>query len=76
MVVLSIQIFLLPTGMNNLVTSSLMNNIVETSVNNIVGPTNLLTHDNIVVQALFMCVHVELFKCNLHVNDLNLADYF
>ena len=39
--------------MNNLVTSSLLNNIVEAMLNNIVGPTMLLTHDNNVVQALF-----------------------
>ena len=42
-----------PTAMNNLVTSSLPNNIVETILNNIIGPTMLLTHDNNVVQALF-----------------------
>ena len=35
-----------PTAMNNLVTSSLLSNIVETMLNNIVGPTMLLTHDN------------------------------
>ena len=38
--------------MNNLVASSLLNNIVETMLNNIVGPTMLLAHDNNVIQVL------------------------
>ena len=40
------------TCMNNLVASSLLNNIVETRMNNIDGPTMLLMHDtdNNVVQ--------------------------
>ena len=38
MVVLSIQIPLSPTAMNNLVALSLLNNIVETKANNIVCP--------------------------------------
>ena len=37
-----------------LVALSLINNAVETMLHNIVGPTMLLTHDNKVVQALFM----------------------
>ena len=41
MVVVSIQ-----QPLNNLVTSSLLNNIVETKLNNIVGQKMLLTHDN------------------------------
>ena len=51
MLVLSIQIFPFPTTMNNLVASSLLNNIVETMLNNIVGATMLLTSDNNVVHA-------------------------
>ena len=31
----------------------MLNNIVETMLNNIVGPTMLLAHDNNVIQALF-----------------------
>ena len=43
---------LFPTAMNNLVTSSLVNEIVETILNNIVDSTMLLMHGNN-VQALF-----------------------
>ena len=35
------------------ITSPLLNNIIETRMNDIAGPTMLLTHDNNVVQALF-----------------------
>ena len=52
MVVLLIQIFLFPTSTKSLVALSLLNNIVETILRNILGPTMLLTHDNNVVQAL------------------------
>ena len=38
--------------MNDHVASSLLNNILETMMNNIVGPTMLLMHDNNIVQAL------------------------
>ena len=41
MVVVSIQ-----QPLNNLVTSSLLNSIVETKLNNIVGQKMLLAHDN------------------------------
>ena len=53
MVVLSILIFPASKTMNNPVASSLLNNIVETMLKNIVGPTMSLTHDTNVVQTLF-----------------------
>ena len=49
--------------MDNLVTSSLLSNIVETMLNNITGPILLLTHDNNVVQATLNPVTTcEIFK--------------
>ena len=41
--------------MNNIVASSLLNNIVETMLNNIVGPAMLLTHDNNVAHVTKHC---------------------
>ena len=40
------------TAMNILVGPSLLNNIVAAILNNIVGPTMLLTHDNNVVETM------------------------
>ena len=59
MVLLSIQIVPVPTTMNNFVASLLLNNIVETMLNNIFGPTMLLTSDNNIVQELFWKQHVR-----------------
>ena len=67
MLVLSIHnISQFPTAMNNLVASSLLNNIVKTMLNNIVGPIMLLTHGNNVIQALFRqqrCNHAVYVCC-------------
>ena len=62
MIVVSVQTFLVPTAMINLVASSLLNNIV--------GSTVMLTHDNNVVQELFrqqpcssLSTSCEMFAC-------------
>ena len=63
--------------MNNVVASSLLNNIVETMINNIVGATMLLMHDNVVqattvynVLVKLLIFHVSFFNMDFNIETI------
>ena len=63
--------------MNNVVASSLLNNIVETMMNNIVGATMLLMHDNVVqattvynVLVKLLIFHVSFFNMDFNIETI------